>query len=184
MTTDDVDLAFRSGTRGPRQCREVCPQTDRHEFPIGRPASSGAFGRAQAPRRLNALQAQGCFALRGTARPPRRGSSADVSTGVDRHIGISTSCRSTSATACSPDVRRGNRCRHPLPDAAGHCRFKCLGYRPGHSPVAEAAADPMLSLPMFPHLTMEQRARWCNSLAKAQYGATAPPGFRRWPGAR
>jgi dTDP-4-amino-4,6-dideoxygalactose transaminase len=33
-----------------------------------------------------------------------------------------------------------------------------LGYAKGQFPVAEAAADRILSLPMFPHLTAEQQA--------------------------
>ena len=62
--------------------------------------------------------------------------------------------------------------------------YECLGYRPGQFPVAEAAADRILSLPMFPHLTMEQQRRVVNSLAKAQYGATSPTGFHVAKGAR
>ena len=34
-----------------------------------------------------------------------------------------------------------------------------LGYRTGQFPVSEAAADRILSLPMFPHLTVEQQER-------------------------
>jgi dTDP-4-amino-4,6-dideoxygalactose transaminase len=35
--------------------------------------------------------------------------------------------------------------------------FAYLDYRPGDFPVAEAAADQLLSLPMFPHITPEQQ---------------------------
>jgi dTDP-4-amino-4,6-dideoxygalactose transaminase len=35
--------------------------------------------------------------------------------------------------------------------------YACLGYRAGQFPVAETAADRILSLPMFPHLTADQQ---------------------------
>lgn len=42
-----------------------------------------------------------------------------------------------------------------------------LGYRRGQFPVAEAAAERILSLPMFPHLLEEQQERVAASLARA-----------------
>ncbi len=42
-----------------------------------------------------------------------------------------------------------------------------LGYRRGQFPVAEAAADRILSLPMFPHLTEGQQARVADALRDA-----------------
>jgi dTDP-4-amino-4,6-dideoxygalactose transaminase len=42
-----------------------------------------------------------------------------------------------------------------------------LGYRRGQFPVAEAAADRILSLPMFPHLTAAQQERVAAALAAA-----------------
>ena len=35
--------------------------------------------------------------------------------------------------------------------------YACLGYRAGQFPVAETAADRIMSLPMFPHLTAQQQ---------------------------
>jgi dTDP-4-amino-4,6-dideoxygalactose transaminase len=45
--------------------------------------------------------------------------------------------------------------------------YECLGYRKGQFPVAEAAADRILSLPMFPHLTANQQAVVVAELAAA-----------------
>jgi dTDP-4-amino-4,6-dideoxygalactose transaminase len=45
--------------------------------------------------------------------------------------------------------------------------YRCLGYRAGQFPVAEAAADRILSLPMFPHLTANQQSAVADSLARA-----------------
>ena len=53
--------------------------------------------------------------------------------------------------------------------------YECLGYRKGQFPVAEAAADRILSLPMFPHLTANQQAVVVAELA----AATAKAGTRR-----
>jgi dTDP-4-amino-4,6-dideoxygalactose transaminase len=45
--------------------------------------------------------------------------------------------------------------------------FRDLGHRRGEFPVAEAAADEILSLPMFPHITAEQQQRVADALVKA-----------------
>ena len=45
--------------------------------------------------------------------------------------------------------------------------FAGLGYGPGDFPVAEAAADEILSLPMHPHLTADQQERVAEALAAA-----------------
>jgi dTDP-4-amino-4,6-dideoxygalactose transaminase len=45
--------------------------------------------------------------------------------------------------------------------------YACLGYRRGQFPVAEAAAERILSLPMFPHLTHEQQERVVDRLRMA-----------------
>lgn len=45
--------------------------------------------------------------------------------------------------------------------------YRSLGYRPGQLPVAEAAADRILSLPMFPHLTEAQQERVAGALQRA-----------------
>jgi dTDP-4-amino-4,6-dideoxygalactose transaminase len=41
------------------------------------------------------------------------------------------------------------------------------GYRRGEFPVAEAAADRILSLPMFPHLSTQQQERVADALRAA-----------------
>jgi dTDP-4-amino-4,6-dideoxygalactose transaminase len=43
--------------------------------------------------------------------------------------------------------------------------FAGLGHGPGDFPVAEAAADEILSLPMHPHLTAAQQERVAEALA-------------------
>lgn len=43
--------------------------------------------------------------------------------------------------------------------------YEGLGYRRGQFPVAEAAADRILSLPMFPHLLMDQQVRVVHELS-------------------
>jgi dTDP-4-amino-4,6-dideoxygalactose transaminase len=45
--------------------------------------------------------------------------------------------------------------------------FASLGYRAGDFPVAEAAADRILSLPLYPHLTPSQQERVAEVLRKA-----------------
>lgn len=45
--------------------------------------------------------------------------------------------------------------------------YAALGYRRGQFPVAEAAADSILSLPMFPHLTAAQQERVADALRGA-----------------
>lgn len=54
-----------------------------------------------------------------------------------------------------------------LTDAYAH-----LGYARGAFPVAEAAADRILSLPMFPHLTAEQQERAAEVLGGAAHRGT------------
>ncbi|SDR72281.1 DegT/DnrJ/EryC1/StrS family aminotransferase [Agrococcus carbonis] len=51
--------------------------------------------------------------------------------------------------------------------------YAWLGYRRGQLPVAEAAADRILSLPMFPHLTEQQQGRVARALQGASVGASA-----------
>jgi dTDP-4-amino-4,6-dideoxygalactose transaminase len=48
--------------------------------------------------------------------------------------------------------------------------FSSLGYGPGDFPVAEAAAQEILSLPMFPHITAEQVERVAEAVAEAVAG--------------
>lgn len=45
--------------------------------------------------------------------------------------------------------------------------YRYLGYKPGDFPVAEAAAQRILSLPMFPEITEQQIDRVCEELIKA-----------------
>ncbi|MGT2463859.1 DegT/DnrJ/EryC1/StrS family aminotransferase [Sinomonas atrocyanea] len=48
--------------------------------------------------------------------------------------------------------------------------FSSLGYGPGDFPVAEAAAEQILSLPMFPHITEGQLERVAEAVAEAVAG--------------
>lgn len=50
--------------------------------------------------------------------------------------------------------------------------YSGLGLGPGTAPIAEAAADRILSLPMFPHLTEEMQARVAEVLIEAVSGGT------------
>jgi dTDP-4-amino-4,6-dideoxygalactose transaminase len=52
----------------------------------------------------------------------------------------------------------GTGVHYPIPL---HLQKACahLGYGPGDFPAAEKAAAEIVSLPMFPHLTLEQQAR-------------------------
>lgn len=53
-----------------------------------------------------------------------------------------------------------------------------LGYQEGQFPVAEAAAQRILSLPMYPHLTMEQQRFVVDSLERTNVPARAMAPFR------
>ncbi|WP_283139111.1 DegT/DnrJ/EryC1/StrS family aminotransferase [Rhizohabitans arisaemae] len=48
-----------------------------------------------------------------------------------------------------------------------HPAYRSLGYAPGDFPVSEAAAEEIVSLPMFPHITEEQQALVADALRKA-----------------
>jgi dTDP-4-amino-4,6-dideoxygalactose transaminase len=48
-----------------------------------------------------------------------------------------------------------------------HPAMADLGYAPGDFPVAESAADEILSLPMYPHITEADQQRVVNELARA-----------------
>jgi dTDP-4-amino-4,6-dideoxygalactose transaminase len=50
--------------------------------------------------------------------------------------------------------------------------FRCYGYGPGDFPVTEAAADRIISLPLYPHITPAQQA----AVADAVRGALSSPG--------
>lgn len=48
-----------------------------------------------------------------------------------------------------------------------HKAFELLGYRRGQFPVAEEAADRILSLPIYPHITLDQQETVVNALREA-----------------
>jgi dTDP-4-amino-4,6-dideoxygalactose transaminase len=48
-----------------------------------------------------------------------------------------------------------------------HPAMADLGYAPGDFPVAESAADEILSLPMYPHITEADQQRVVDELARA-----------------
>ena len=45
--------------------------------------------------------------------------------------------------------------------------YKSLGYKPGSLPVAEQAANEVLSLPVYPGMPIEHIERVCQALAEA-----------------
>ncbi|HNT52014.1 MAG TPA: DegT/DnrJ/EryC1/StrS family aminotransferase, partial [Candidatus Syntrophosphaera sp.] len=53
---------------------------------------------------------------------------------------------------------------YPLPLHLQEC-FTDLGYRKGDLPVAEAMADRVLSIPIYPELTIEQMEYVCDAIA-------------------
>jgi dTDP-4-amino-4,6-dideoxygalactose transaminase len=55
---------------------------------------------------------------------------------------------------------------YPLPIHL-HGAFQHLGHRRGGFPVAEAAAEQVLSLPLFPEITVEQQAYVASELARS-----------------
>jgi dTDP-4-amino-4,6-dideoxygalactose transaminase len=64
--------------------------------------------------------------------------------------------------------RRGDRRGHPLPGPLHlHGALSDLGYRQGDFPEAERAANEILSLPMYPHITEEQQGRVAEALRQA-----------------
>jgi dTDP-4-amino-4,6-dideoxygalactose transaminase len=52
----------------------------------------------------------------------------------------------------------GSGIHYPIPLHLQNA-YKCLNYRQGDFPAAEAAAEQIVSLPMFPNLTAEQQRR-------------------------
>lgn len=45
--------------------------------------------------------------------------------------------------------------------------FRAAGYGPGDFPIAEAAADRILSLPLYPHITLDQQRKVADALRRA-----------------
>ncbi|MPZ93378.1 MAG: aminotransferase class V-fold PLP-dependent enzyme [Propionibacteriales bacterium] len=60
----------------------------------------------------------------------------------------------------------GARVHYPVPVHL-HAAFSYLGHRRGAFPVAERAAGEILSLPLYPHITVAQQERVVEGLAKA-----------------
>jgi dTDP-4-amino-4,6-dideoxygalactose transaminase len=53
-----------------------------------------------------------------------------------------------------------------------HGAFQHLGYQRGHFPVAEAVAEQILSLPLFPEITVEQQAFVASELERSSLKAS------------
>ena len=60
----------------------------------------------------------------------------------------------------------GAALHYPLPLHL-HGAFKHLGYKKGDFPVAEAASELVLSLPIFPEITVEQQIYVVNELQQS-----------------
>ncbi len=52
--------------------------------------------------------------------------------------------------------------------------YAALGYQAGDFPVAETVAPEIMSLPMFPQLTVEQQERTISALVELQAAPAAP----------
>lgn len=72
-----------------------------------------------------------------------------------------------AAVLCAAGIGTGIHYPTPVPLTEAYAP---LGYRRGQFPVAEAAADSILSLPMFPHLTEAQQAAVVRTIREAVHG--------------
>jgi dTDP-4-amino-4,6-dideoxygalactose transaminase len=77
--------------------------------------------------------------------------------------------RRASAQAALADAGIATGIHYPAPVHLTEA-FSYLGYGPGDFPVAEAAAEQILSLPMFPHITDGQVERVAAAVAEAVAG--------------
>ena len=115
----------------------------------------------------------------GRCSPTRSGtcrrSSAPRELPGPRTCGTCTWCGRRTGPRCPPRSRRRDRARHPLPGpgppAAGDARTWASARAP---PAAEAHADRILSLPMFPGITAAQQEHVVSTLHSAVTGRAAP----------
>ena len=123
---------------------------------------------APTPRRVECSAQGGGRPLRSTAQGRARCASSDR---APRQRGRLAPLRRSggAARACDGRTRRGGigaSIHYPTPVPFTET-YACLGYRRGQFPVAEAPAERILSLPMFPHLTHERRERVVDRLRMA-----------------